>query len=93
MDKGKMQMWRGCYKRQLERKLEPGHSRSGGVIGFYSKCKGALLGVLSKRMNMIQFMTLKDHLCALKKVKVQTRRPAGGGLLLVACIRVVAVEG
>lgn len=90
MDKAKI--WRGCYKRKLKRKLGPGHSRSGGVIGFYSKCKGELLGVLSKRMNMIQFMTLKDHLCALKKVKVQTRRPAGG-LLLVACIRVVVVEG
>lgn len=51
----KAERWRRWYKRRLERKLGPGHSESCRVFRFYSKCKGKLLGILSKRMSMIQF--------------------------------------
>lgn len=51
----KVERWRRWYKRRLERKLGPGHSEPCRVFRFYSKCKGKLLGVLSKRMSMIPF--------------------------------------
>lgn len=56
-----MERGRGWHKRRLERQRGPVTKRSWECLDFIRQ-------VLTKRINMNQFMVLKEHLCGLKKV-------------------------